>query len=118
MDPTPYTVSFDRSGANLTIYLSGELDDDTVRSLREQLLPHVHRTDERVWVDLAAVTFCGSAGLTSFVRLDELVSANGGRLTLYRPSRQVMRSICLCGLDRFLSISQPRSQPSSSGQLV
>lgn len=105
------SVGFDRAGSHLTIYLAGELDCANVDDLASRIAPHIHPTDHLVWVDLAAVTFCGSAGITLFIQLHNLVTDHGGRFTLYRPSPAVMRTISLCQLDQVLSVSQPLVAP-------
>jgi anti-anti-sigma factor len=107
LTPIPFTCGFDRVRDHLTVYLGGELDCETASELEERVLPHIHASDRLVWLDLTAVTFCGSAGLTLFLHLHRVVGERGGQVVLYRPSPAVMRTIQLCRLDHVLAVSQP-----------
>ncbi|HWJ63043.1 MAG TPA: STAS domain-containing protein [Acidimicrobiales bacterium] len=100
-------VRCDRVGDHLTLFLTGELDCASAGELGTQVIPFILPTDERVRVDLSGVTFCGSAGLTLFVQLHNLVRDRGGELTFYAPPATVMRSIELCRLDELLTIARP-----------
>ena len=91
MDEQLATVAFDLAGQHLTAYLAGELDEITCPCLFDQILECLHDDDEVVWLDVAAVTFCGSAGIALFVKLHQHVHGTGGRLTLYDPTPVVCR---------------------------
>ena len=105
----PSTRRPTRAGTHLTVYLSGELDAACDEILTARVLPHIHPGDEVVWVDMSAVTFCGSSGISLLLRILDLVEAGGGRMTVYRPSRTVTRVLELCQVDQHLSIRQPQT---------
>lgn len=113
MHPPPFTVELDRSASHITAFLSGELDRDTVALVEQRLGSAIGPGVELVWADVAAITFCGSAGLALFLRLDALVREHGGSFVVYRPSASVMRTIQLCGLHEVLSVSHPVAEPSA-----
>jgi anti-anti-sigma factor len=98
------TVDFDRAGGDLTVYIAGDLDQDTAPPLLDEILRHVRNGDQVVWLDLTDVPFCGAAGVSLFVRLNELIDAIGGRLTLYGPAPDVVRVLEACRRTGGLSI--------------
>jgi anti-anti-sigma factor len=102
-------VLCDRLGTHLTISLAGELDCVSARDLFTMVGAFIDAQDERVTLDVSRVTFCGSAGLTLFLQLHNLVQDQGGSFTLHAPSPAVTRSIELCHLDEILVISRPLS---------
>jgi anti-sigma B factor antagonist len=109
MDPSDRIVEFDRSGAHLTVYLGGELDTETLEPLTDAITSRIRPGDERVWLDLREVVFCGSAGLTLLLRLNRHVHALGGILTLYQPSPAVTRLLEVTKLGRNFSIWEERA---------
>jgi anti-anti-sigma factor len=117
MEPSEPVVEFDRSGSHLTAYLGGELDAETLEPLTAAILGQIEPDDERVWLDLQEVAFCGSAGLTLLLRLDRHVQASGGILTLYQPSPAVTRVLEATKLARNFSIwedPRPTRPPATS----
>jgi anti-sigma B factor antagonist len=64
------------------IRLKGELNSLTSAQLREQLQGHLAAGRLRIMVDLAAVTFIDSSGLSALVAGLKSLKLNGGRLAL------------------------------------
>jgi anti-anti-sigma factor len=100
-------VEFDRSGDHLTVYIGGELDGSSVERIEASIASHIHSTDDVIWLDLEAVTFCGSLGVSMLLRIRNHVDQLGARLTLYQPSPAVRRTLELCELDQYFSIWRP-----------
>jgi anti-anti-sigma factor len=98
------TVDFDRAGLDLTVHITGEIDQATAPHLLDEILCHLHDDDEAVCVDLEEVTFCGAAGVSLLMRLNDRVDAAGGRLTLYHPAPDVVRVLDACRCTNRLSI--------------
>lgn len=109
MDTPLAKIEFDRSGRHLTVYVSGELDQESAPPVTEAITDRIHPTDEVVWLDLAAVSFCGSAALTMFLTLDQHTRRHGARLTLYDPQPQVQRLLEMAGLDELRVWRDPRA---------
>ena len=59
---TAWTVVHDGAEPALTLYITGELDLDTVAELKHTLLAHVSSAAGHVTVDLSEVTFMGADG--------------------------------------------------------
>ena len=70
-------VEFDRSGDHLTVYIGGELDGSSVERIEASIASHIHSTDDVIWLDLEAVTFCGSVGVTMLLRIRNHVDQLG-----------------------------------------
>ena len=72
-------------------------------------------TDVRV--DLAAVTFIGTNGLSFLARLQQQVTGAGHMLTAVNPSPAVRRGLELVTLDRVITVIGPggRPQPADTG---
>lgn len=101
METASATAEFDRAGRHLTVYLSGELDAAVAKEIGDAVLEHHRSTDERVWLDLGAVTFCDSSGLGMLFRLHQAVEDDGTFLVVYDPPPHVRRIV---------EIADPESQ--------
>ncbi|WP_421118828.1 STAS domain-containing protein [Aquihabitans daechungensis] len=93
LQPSKETVEFDRAGSHLTIYLSDDLDAATAPPIGDAVLHHHQADDEKVWVDLSAVTFCDSSGIRMLHRLHHKIEADGAHFILLDPPEQVRRLI-------------------------
>jgi anti-sigma B factor antagonist len=82
----------------------GELDADTQVELRGAALTAVHRGRTRLVVDLTAVTFCDSAGLSLFVDLHRVTRERDGWLRLAGANGITLAVLKATNLDRLLSL--------------
>lgn len=90
--------------ASTTLVVSGELDTPGAERLLarlDRLLGQGHRS---VVLDLSAVTFCDSSGISALVRGHARASAAAGRLRLSAASPQVTRVLEVSGLARMLGL--------------
>ncbi|WP_431682203.1 STAS domain-containing protein [Kitasatospora sp. KL5] len=97
------------------VALHGELDLHTVTRLEPRLLPLLENSSGGLVLDLAAVTFCDSAGADLFRRLNEHCAADAA-VVLQGIPRQPSRVIRLMGLDRSLRCEFGRTPPSAAHQ--
>ena len=93
---TTATVGFDRSGPNLTVYLTGELDAASAPSVTAAIFEHILPGDERLWLDLSTLTFCDSSGLVLLFKLNQHAEESGAHYALLEPTKPVRRVIALC----------------------
>jgi anti-sigma B factor antagonist len=77
---------------------AGEIDSVTAPVLRLALVSALRPPCTRVVVDLAAVTFLNSAGLTVLAEAHRLARADGIDLTVRAASRVVVRVLRITGL--------------------
>ena len=105
-------IAFDRSGGELTAYISGELDAETVRVFFAQIVERTRPDDVALWLNLSGVTFCASAGVGLIIKAHNDADARGSRAVVYSPSKQVLRTLEMCNL-----ITNLKIRTSKSGQV-
>lgn len=108
----PITFDFDRAGRHLTVYVSGELDIGAAKELEQAVLEHHRPTDERVWLDLGALTFCDSSGVAALFRLHRAVEAEGTHFVLYDPPPTLREVLRLADPDCTLKVRTGSRRPS------
>jgi anti-anti-sigma factor len=92
---TAWTVVHDGAEPALTLYVTGELDLDTVAELQRTLLAHVSAAAGHVTVDLSDVTFMGADGYGLLDRLREEYGRVGVALMLGPTSRRAQRVLSI-----------------------
>lgn len=85
--------------------LGGELDIASVEDLVRWVELLRLDTRERLVIDLSAVTFCDSRGLSALTSLHRTLHSNGRRLTLVSVPAAVRRIMAITGDDRELDIA-------------
>jgi anti-sigma B factor antagonist len=87
------------------IELEGEIDVDVSERVRERVLDAVRDAAGRpVVVDMAAVTFIDSSGLSAVLAGLRLARGHGGTVRLVNVGPQIRRIFAVTGLDRQLGI--------------
>ena len=90
------------SGGVVTLTVTGEIDFGSARELRDAAERARASCPDRLFVDLAGVTFCDSAGLSALLRLWDDCTLAGGHMFIVNPARCVRRVFEMTGLDRIL----------------
>lgn len=91
----------------MVLRVDGEIDLATVEVLRAGLADAVAQGVPLVVVDLEAVGFLGSVGLSALVNAHEIATESGGRLVVaVSPMRPAMRTIQVTGLTELLSVTE------------
>ncbi|MEU3842783.1 STAS domain-containing protein [Streptomyces sp. NPDC028635] len=91
------------AGDRTLVTVTGHLDLHTAHCLSEALEPLLD-AEHLVLVDLSAVTFLDSTGLTSLISAYRATRNTDARLALIAPSPPVQQMLRLTGVDRVLSI--------------
>ena len=104
MDTIAAEIAFDRTGPELIVSIAGELDAVTAPAFSKQITEQARPDDETVWLDLSAVTFCASPGVSMIVRSHNEALDRGGRSVVLHPSEPVMRILEMCNLTKGLHI--------------
>jgi anti-sigma B factor antagonist len=86
------------------IILSGELDLSTAPLLRHRMAEVTGELETELLLDIRALTFIDSTGLSLIVSEHKKLKAQGTELVLVSPSRMARRLFELSGLDSVLSI--------------
>jgi len=93
LQPSKEAVEFDRAGSHLTVYLTEDLDAATAPPIGDAILHRHEPDDEKVWVDLSAVSFCDSSGIRMLHRLHSAIEADGTHFVLLDPPENMRRLI-------------------------
>ena len=82
----------------------GRVDADTADRLRDLLLELANESARTVVVDLEAVDFIDSSGLSALVAGFKSLTRSGGTMRLTRPKPQAQTALRLTQLDRVFTI--------------
>ena len=91
-------------------YLGGELDAYNITCLTARLAP-IAVTGRDIIVDLAALSFLGTAGLMALADLQHHATASGGSLRLTEPPRLLRSLFDLAGMKDTFAIVAPAQTP-------
>lgn len=86
------------------LQLCGELDADTAARLRAVLAELVARPVPRIVVDLTALKFCDSVGLSAFITSKQVIVARGGWLSFAGANPFLAQLLETVGLSRYFAI--------------
>ena len=86
-------IRMDAAPSGLTVWLSGELDHHSARSLREQVDAAVTRSD-------AKLLRMDSSGIGLIMGRYRLMQSRGGKLLVVGTSDRLLRVMKLAGLER------------------
>ncbi len=97
-------INLSRARGRLVVTVQGDLDAVSAPALGDVLLAAAECEERTVVVDLAAVEFIDSSGLTVLLSGRRHLGRHGGRLVVTAPSPSVLRMFELTGLDRSIPI--------------
>ncbi|MGH3438050.1 MAG: STAS domain-containing protein [Sciscionella sp.] len=98
-----------------TTRVAGELDMHSAPELRAKLGAVIAaRPGGNVRLDLRALDFADSSGLSALIAMHKLAEASEGRLVLINPPRSVRRMLAITGLDTVLTVSEDSDPPAAS----
>ena len=103
-DEALWELVVDRQPEHTVLRVSGDLDLETAPRLLAGAEPHLVAADEGLIIDLSALTFIDSSGLSALIRINQRVSAIGRRLTIITPAPQVAKAFEITGLDQVLPL--------------
>lgn len=109
VQPGQLTVAATITGGIHVLTPAGEIDHHTGDSLRQALdltsTPH-----PRVIVDMRQVTFIDSSGINILIAAHQALTSAGGWLRLATPSKNVMRTLALVGIDTVIDCHETLGQ--------
>lgn len=97
------TALHDSTAMRLT--LDGELDHARSDDFDRVVAAFADSGHPSVDLDVCAVDFVDSLGLSMLVRLHAIADARGGRVLLVGPSHQFQRVLRLSGIDRLVAVT-------------
>ncbi|MFI6909984.1 STAS domain-containing protein [Nonomuraea sp. NPDC050394] len=92
------------AGGVTVVTVDGEIDASTLPPLHAEILHLLQRPGLCLIIDLAAVTFLDSSGLSLLIEATNRLRDNGGRLAVTSAVPHRLRVIWLTGLDQFLPL--------------
>lgn len=92
------SLTIEPHGDGAVIAVGGELDFGTVESLHAALRDLARRGSSPVVLDLAAVDFMDSSGISVLVQAKQRADAAAQKLVLRRPTTRVLRVLEVTGL--------------------
>lgn len=90
--------------AHTIVSLHGDIGIATAPALRECLLSALHPGLPLLILDMSGVSLCDAAGLAVLLGTQRRAGALGITLRLAAPRPQVIKVLCITGLDRYLPI--------------
>jgi anti-sigma B factor antagonist len=104
--------------AQIVVRLNGRLDTGTANDLKERLKEIAQTDVHHAVVDMSAVEFIDSSGLSALVSGLKALRAHGGTLSLCRPQPQALTALKLTMLDRVFSIFPTIEEALDQGDLL
>lgn len=86
------------------LQLIGEVDVYTAPKLKEELLPMVEKTNQKVEIDLSQVDYMDSTGLGVIIGALKLSKSKDGQLTLLNATARLERLFDITGLAEVMDI--------------
>src|SRR3712207_158744 len=98
------SVQANTSGTCLVVQVSGEMDYQTVSFFRGRIGEEIARSQGRVVLDLSAVSFCDSAGLSVLLWAWRRAEGAGSVLVLACVPPNLRRMLSMTGVDGVLRV--------------
>jgi anti-sigma B factor antagonist len=105
--PPALSVSEARVGHRLVLAAAGEIDVASADELRDALAAAVSSGAAEIWLDLTAIEFMDSTGITAIVEARSVIAPR--RFALICPDGPVRRVIEISGIDREIAIHATRA---------
>lgn len=102
--PEDLELQVSARGIDATVALLGELDMVTARAYEEGLQRLYDQGTRRVTLNLEALTFIDSSGLSALVASLKQFRAGGGDVMLRSPTRATAKVLEICGLTQIFTI--------------
>ena len=89
--------------------LAGELDASNVAQLYEELAQLSREGVLQITIDIAALEFVDSTGLSAIITAHKRAAASGGELIVLAPSDDMRRLFEITGIDTYLNLRPSRA---------
>ncbi|MGW4063190.1 STAS domain-containing protein [Amycolatopsis sp. NPDC004747] len=101
MTGTPFSVTTRTIGTGAVVTVAGELDVASAPQLRAGVAEAVLADGHLLVVDLGAVTFCDSSGISALIAARNVAEAAGAGIALAAVPARLSRTFGLIGLAGF-----------------
>jgi anti-sigma B factor antagonist len=103
-DEAYWGLAVERRPEHTVLRVSGDLDLETAPRLLAGVEPHLVAGDGDLIIDLSALTFIDSSGLSALIRINQRVAATDRRLAIIAPAPHVAKAFEITGLDQILPL--------------
>ena len=86
-------IAVEHSATAVVVHVSGPVDQANIATLEQELVAVLRGASGDVIIDLADVTFVGSAGVIALGRSREEFAGAGRSMNINRPSTAVVRAL-------------------------
>ena len=97
--------NIERSGENLIVRISGELDHHTATTLKEETDKNITEEIKNIIFDLSSLVFMDSSGIGFLMARYKKVSQKGGVAVIVSPTPQVKRILEMSGIMTIIKIA-------------
>lgn len=112
-----FSIAFERDGGTVVVRITGDVDVATAPQLETALTGLIDgQGNLSIRVDLGAVTFIDSTGLTALVQGLRQVRARGGDLVLANPPARILRVLDIGGLTQVFTFPPQSATPETVHQ--
>ena len=106
-DPARVSIGVTLRDNHLVIFLAGELDIATARTMVDELTGLIPRDLRVLTLDLGKVSFMDSSGIDGLERVRALADANGITMTLRAVPPSIRRVLELTGMWSMFAVDDP-----------
>ena len=115
--PDHFELSVERSGEDVIVKLAGEFDIACEEYFEAALRP-LEEPGSSVVIDLSALSFMDSTGISQLIAAHKRSRRRGFRLAIVPGDAHIRRTFELTGLDRLLPMIDGKFRPDSSAPAV
>ena len=101
-------ISIDHEDGVVWVGVAGRVDGATAQECRERVMAALEPADRFLVFDAAGLSFIGSVGLRTILRLFQHLDARGGKLVLCGLSPEVREVFRTSGFDKIMPIVADR----------
>lgn len=98
-----FSIRFEEN-LNLTVFLSGDLDINTVDEFRKEVLEKYDDKDSDIFFDLSDLEYIDSTGLGAIIAVYKKVKEKGRNLTIVRAKKNIKKLFFITELDKIFNM--------------
>ncbi|GAA0905873.1 STAS domain-containing protein [Virgisporangium aurantiacum] len=97
-------LAVEHQPGHTVLRVSGDLDLETAPRLLAVAEPHLAAAGANLIIDLSALNFIDSSGLSALIRINKRAAATDRTLAIIAPAPQVAKAFEITGLDQILPL--------------
>ncbi len=93
-----------RNDRTLLLTPKGHLDSRSADSFQASVLHHIENGEKSILLDFSMIDYMSSAGLRALLIVARKQKENGGQLAICSMKEEVLKVVCVSGLDSIVAI--------------